>query len=53
MRVSEVKKPAQELLQISVTDVVTVVAIAKVYEKKTAPHERELHKLFKVLKYLQ
>jgi hypothetical protein len=78
MRVSEVKKPAQELLQnphhhllflllllllillhmehmaaVFDTDVVTVVAIAKVYEKKTAPHERELHKLFKVLKYLQ
>jgi hypothetical protein len=79
MRVSEVKKPAQELLQnpppphhhhhhlllllillhmehmaaVFVIDVVTVVAIAKVYEEKTVPHERELHKLFKVLKYLQ
>jgi hypothetical protein len=38
---------------VFVIDVVTVVAIAKVYEEKTAPHERELHKLFKVLKYLQ
>jgi hypothetical protein len=79
MRVSEVKKPAQELLQnphhhhhhlllllllillhmehmaavFVILNVVTVVAIAKVYEKKTAPHERELHMLFKVLKYLQ
>jgi hypothetical protein len=76
MRVSEVKKPAQELLQnphhhhhlllllllillhmehmaaVFVIDVVTVVAIAKVYEKKTAPHEIELHKLFKGVQVL-